>query len=508
MAASDGGVTLRVVPGTAVPGSDLVPVLVSVRPPADTGVQRTPVDVVLVLDISGSMGQEATIQGADGGTESNGLTLLDVAKHGVRTVVKSLTAQDRFALVLFNDAATVKTRLTVMDEAGQKAVEESLDTFNSGGGTDIWKGLAGALNEVQDAAPHDPPRLSHILLLTDGESQNRDSIVPNLQAYKQQKERLPATVSTFGFGYSIDSALLIDLAACGEGTYSFIPDVGFVGTVFVNTLSNLLVTMARETVLSLGVEGGAEIVSVRGGYPCMQTSTGVTVPIGTLQYSQPKDIVVMMRGVTDEYLCASATFEGVAGVTCNVAPVFGEAEAQPVAVEVHVMRALFVETLSKLAAGVPPTKAKQTCIEATACGGASQFSLVEETDVSDREKGAHLVSELVEKVRGCLAKDEEQVKNLLEDISGQAAEALCRDDWWRKWGRHYMPSLMLAHMSQQCNNFKDPGVQGYGGDLFRKVRDSADELFNQLPAPKPSGRARLSYSAPVNMASYNNCWGG
>ena len=31
-----------------------------------------------------------------------------------------------------------------------------------------------------------------------------------------------------------------------------------------------------------------------------------------------------------------------------------------------------------------------------------------------------------------------------------------------KWGKHYLQSLQRAHELQQCNNFKDPGVQFYG----------------------------------------------
>ncbi len=35
---------------------------------------------------------------------------------------------------------------------------------------------------------------------------------------------LPGTVHTFGFGYSLDSALLYRIALTGQGMFSFIPD--------------------------------------------------------------------------------------------------------------------------------------------------------------------------------------------------------------------------------------------------------------------------------------------
>jgi hypothetical protein len=461
------------------------------------------------------MGQEATIMGAGGQSESNGLTLLDVAKHGVRTVVKSLQPQDRFALVLFNNEANTVVPLTVMDEAGQKTVEDKLEDFNAGGGTDIWKGLAAALQELDNAPAHDPARLAHIMLLTDGESSNREQIVPNLAQFKEAKERLPGTVSTFGFGYNIDSALLIELANYGDGTYSFIPDAGFVGTVFVNTLSNLLVTLAREVCLKLEPEeGSAEIVSVRGGYQAVKTSWGMSIPIGTLQYSQRKDIIVIMRVSEGEaYLSASADYEGIGGIAMPVERVDGGREMQQAEVQAHCFRCCFVEMLAKIAAFVSTGHGTRPSVpardEAACLPEHPIFGLPDGVASLSREEGATCVARLAEIIKASPYQDMPQFQALLQDAEGQTTEALSRDDWWGKWGRHYTPSLMFAHKSQQCNNFKDPGVQEYGGNMFKAEQDAADEMFNQLPAPKPSGR-RTSYmsSAPVNMASYNNCYGG
>lgn len=76
---------------------------------------------------------------------------------------------------------------------------------------------------------------------------------------------------------------------------------------------------------------------------------------------------------------------------------------------------------------------------------------------------------------------------LMKDLEGQVLEALSKDEWYNRWGRHYLPSLGRAHQLQFCNNFKDPGVQVYGeAGNFKKVRDYCDDVFLKLPLPTPS----------------------
>merc|ERR1719395_130769 len=67
---------------------------------------------------------------------------------------------------------------------------------------------------------------------------------------------LPGSLHTFGFGYSLDSGLLEELSTLGDGTYSFIPDAGMVGTIFVHATANLLSCMSTQCKFVVDVEGG------------------------------------------------------------------------------------------------------------------------------------------------------------------------------------------------------------------------------------------------------------
>jgi hypothetical protein len=74
---------------------------------------------------------------------------------------------------------------------------------------------------------------------------------------------------------------------------------------------------------------------------------------------------------------------------------------------------------------------------------------------------------------------------------------------------HFFSIVFLgAHLFQQCNNFKDPGVQHYGqGKLFNTVRDEMDSIFCSLPAPVRRNVDTLSDSATgttFDMSVFND----
>ena len=58
------------------------------------------------------------------------------------------------------------------------------------------------------------------------------------------------------------------MALVGNGQYNFIPCPGFVGTIFVNSISNVLSTMANTCELIVEALNGAKIVSIPGGLSC------------------------------------------------------------------------------------------------------------------------------------------------------------------------------------------------------------------------------------------------
>lgn len=53
-------------------------------------------------------------------------------------------------------------------------------------------------------------------------------------------------IHVFGYGYELDTNLLMDIAQTGNGTYTYIPDCSMVGTAFVNFMANSLACLTNK----------------------------------------------------------------------------------------------------------------------------------------------------------------------------------------------------------------------------------------------------------------------
>merc|ERR1719502_1477535 len=158
---------MAVLPGTTVSldtlmsgGADTQDCLISViasggAPAADAENLRLPADVCVVVDVSGSMGEESTVQDASGATQRFGLSLLDVTKHAVRTVIETLGPRDRLSVVAFDAVARCVLDSVGMDAAGKATARAELEKLRPGSTTNLWGGLELGLDKLRNAARKD-----------------------------------------------------------------------------------------------------------------------------------------------------------------------------------------------------------------------------------------------------------------------------------------------------------------------------------------------------------------
>jgi hypothetical protein len=445
-------------------------VLVTLTPP--TGVKRVPVDICCVVDVSGSMGTEATLKVEGGKTESHGLNLLDVVKHAVTTVANVLGGEDRLAVVAYSTNSRVVLPLTKMDAAGQKSALEEVGLLHPDDMTNMWAGIKDGVELL--AKEKASGRASFVFVLTDGQP-NVEPARGHVRALEDLCKSLEwrCTVSSFGFGYGINSPLLRDLARVTGGSYVFIPDSSFVGTAFVNAVASALTTVGQQTRVTLTPVNGAKLVggdeqeSIGGHLVVDRNGGAVTLAVGAIGADTPKHICVRMelppadtKNVEEPFVEVTVDYNSTCGdskkATQRVA--LGYARDGGEQVQAQRCRTTLVETVARLADDVKSERqlaAAQAGVQAL---------------IGDFEQ--HKANKLV--------------AALIADLRGQVSEAFQRYDWFARWGKHYLPSLCRSHALEICSNFKDVGLQAYAGALFDEMQRVGDEIFCKLPAPKPA----------------------
>ena len=82
----------------------------------DAPATKTAVDVMVVLDISGSMSTECKVQDASAKAQKHGFSILDVCKHATRALAATLDADSRLGLITFDNVAELVLPSASVDE--------------------------------------------------------------------------------------------------------------------------------------------------------------------------------------------------------------------------------------------------------------------------------------------------------------------------------------------------------------------------------------------------------
>lgn len=453
--------------------------LVKISVEDDPSIRHSPKFLVCVIDESYSMDAAAIMHGDSEG--SAGLSLLDIVKHATKTVVQTLGPKDHLALVTYADGARLVLPFTQMTKKNRAVACAAVEAFTTRGGTNLWDGLLKAMTLVQQSKGIEN---ANIFLLTDGLPNIHPprGELPTLVRYKESNPRFRCRISTFGFGYSLDSQLLNDIAMQGNGEYYFIPDSSFVGTVFINAISNVLSTALPPTFLGIETTDGVEVLKNSAGGLCLRkTSGGCSISIPSIGYGQTFDVIFKVNKESSGKKARSPPF--VASITVPETLHVSSNATDLSLTKITKMDILLADARARLVSFI------------------RQYDLLE-NEILARDQLQLTLTRLEELQQ--IDNSNKILNGMMEDMVGQVAEAYSRRDWYSRWGKHYLLSLARSHELQKCTNFKDPGLQIYATEKFSLIRDTAEDIFCKLPPPKQS-LAHKNTKVLRNMSRYYDC---
>jgi Mg-chelatase subunit ChlD len=420
------------------------------------------VDLVLLVDRSGSMVTDVSAKDIDGNSLENGLTSMCIVKHALKTIVNMLDSNDRVSIVLYDNVNTILCNLVVPDDQETKNLMVQIEAIQPTGSTNIYGAIECAIDIISKRT--NKSRNSSIILLTDGQanqSPSQGEVSATRSCLKKNNVQVP--IHTFAFGNGANSKLLYDIANISSGMFCFIPDGGMVGTTFVNAVSNIKCISANESSILVEPLNGASMGSNNYG-------------TGFILHDQDRHLVVrfdLSNHKTGTEYCKyffrynnNGNDEAVNG-TCRVSE-----NDESVLVEQY--RLHVIKGLHKL---IKSSHNLRLCNE--------------------------IIDDLVNQ-----SLNDAKSEKLLENINDQVRVAFSEKEYVRTWSLHYIRSLVRSLELEIKSNFKDPALSVYTNDLFNEICAYGDTIFNNLEPPKPKKIKRDNYgvsmtSATQSMHTYN-----
>mmetsp|Transcript_72953 Transcript_72953/g.156226 ORF Transcript_72953/g.156226 Transcript_72953/m.156226 type:complete len:549 (-) Transcript_72953:130-1776(-) len=399
--------------------------LVTIQAPMTSCAQeRQAMDLICVLDVSGSMRGDKLRQVQD----------------AVRFVIDQALPTDRLGLVTFNSFAKRALRLRRMDTEGRdEAIAETL-RLSAGGGTSIASGLETAVQVMEQRRQRN--RVSAILLLTDGIDGSARHRLPSLVG---RARAAGCALYTFGFGADHDAGLLSEVAEQAETPFTYVEDTEHIREAFAGAVGGLASVVAQRVELTLN--GRVALKTVHTAFAVRRVSeSSAVVSIPDIFAGERRDVVLELvvpaaEGTAEmtELLEASAryadlTLQRGVGVLVQSSSVLMTAERvaepQPEA-----------EPDEEVSAQRERVEVTQALQEAAAHSDAGRY-----------EAAQQLLEAADQRLESAGRKEKTRVHNALAQELADARGRMKSRGAWEQGGRAEVRDACQMHKMQRCTN--------------------------------------------------------
>eukprot|EP01041_Mallomonas_annulata_P004712 gene4712-9353_t len=220
-----------------------------------------PLDLVCILDRSGSMG----------GDKMNNL------KHAMKFIVGRLGERDRLSIVDFGDDAKILFALQTMTIDNKNGALNCIEALGISGGTNIYYGLKVGWDVLENRGPTKSGSNSAIFLLTDGQDEMKSEMSRLIQSKIKPSGTL---LFAYGLGNDHNSGFMSDVAKQSNGKYVYIDKIDTVVDIFAGSLGILHDEYLANVTVTIKVKADVIISKINtGNYIYTKDSTNNTITI-------------------------------------------------------------------------------------------------------------------------------------------------------------------------------------------------------------------------------------
>eukprot|EP00427_Karlodinium_veneficum_P001515 CAMPEP_0169165868 /NCGR_PEP_ID=MMETSP1015-20121227/59646_1 /TAXON_ID=342587 /ORGANISM="Karlodinium micrum, Strain CCMP2283" /LENGTH=597 /DNA_ID=CAMNT_0009238497 /DNA_START=126 /DNA_END=1920 /DNA_ORIENTATION=- len=375
---------------------------------------RQPMDIVCVLDVSGSMQGDKIRQ----------------VQNAVRFVIEQSQPSDRLGIVAFNHGAMKVLRLRRMDAEGKNDANIAALRLSANGGTSIASGLDMGIRMMEGRRQRN--KISAVLLLTDGQDSSTRSRVAALIS---RVDEARCSLYSFGFGADHDAALLSEIAEQARTPFTFVEDVDAIREAFAGVVGGLASVVAQNVELTL--KSKVSLTSVHTPFEIRRASDNeVTVVIPDIMADERKDILVEMAVLADPDAPTTAVLLQASAVYCDVKS-GGKMQTPTICMETDRCDEPQpeLEPDEEVSAQRERVEVAQALKQAAACSDRGDF---------DEAKGVIERSE--ERIRAKKTKNSEAMCLELQDAKSRMQSRSA----WEQGGRAEVSDARQMHSMQRC----------------------------------------------------------
>jgi len=256
--------------------------------------ERAPLDVIAVLDKSGSMRGKK----------------LDNVKKTMNFMVDQLKECDHLCMVVYDSIVSVEFSFKAMTVENKKVAKTHIANVKEGSWTNLGEGLFTGIQQLslkEEERKLNTKVISSVLLFTDGlANEGISKIEPLMEALKQKvaEQTLPFSVFTFGFGADHSPDMLKAIADNAKGIYYFIEKEDDIPSAFGDCMGGLLSVVAQNLKLTLQIpeqeKDKIQIIKILGTqYKFVQTDGGNDqsnrIEIPDIYSEEIKNILILLK---------------------------------------------------------------------------------------------------------------------------------------------------------------------------------------------------------------------
>lgn len=218
-----------------------IPCSIELQGSEDANIARSGIDIVCVIDVSGSMSGEK----------------LELVQKTLIFMISRLDITDRISIITFSDDAKTLSPLITMNPQGKIKASAVVKKMHIEGGTEIILGVDKSLQLL--ASRKKINQVTSVLLLTDGVDNNGDTAMGRLEKVFAKYDKIITstyTIHTFGYGADHQADLLNSISQKKSGGFYFVEKEASIPQIFSDCLGEMMSIVADSIFIELSTLPG------------------------------------------------------------------------------------------------------------------------------------------------------------------------------------------------------------------------------------------------------------